>query len=378
MKRSIQCLLILFVNMILSPTFHAKKIKVAIINFTDAHHEVYPAFHYAWEKAGFEVETFANYGAKRNMRAITSEWKFSTRDTLKLNRKDPELNAYCSFDLVIFTSIELPHDRDYAMGILQAPCASRQRFAFVVHNAEALAAKVIPLLKASPSAVVIGLAPHVATQLRGTLRDAGLSNSVEYIIPTFPVDTRKFSQERKGFILQGNLHSHRRNYTDLINGLLANHKDYPADFHVSLLGSGPLSLIIPLEVQSFLSMRRNLPYPEYYGAISSSLGLLTSFASMDYLRSKSSSSVAASLICRTPLLIDSSVLTVYSYLSVTSVWLIEPDETEAAAMARILKMPYLQIELEDRYQSLIRDATLAIENNVNVANRIMRGVALYI
>lgn len=54
---------------------------------------------------------------------------------------------------------------------------------------------------------------------------------------------------------------------------------------------------------------------EYYAAIESAIALLLAFASKAYYTLKASSSVAASIICGTPLLADSELLAAYTYVS---------------------------------------------------------------
>lgn len=53
---------------------------------------------------------------------------------------------------------------------------------------------------------------------------------------------------------------------------------------------------------------------EYYRAVAQARAVLPAFASDAYYTHKASSSVAASLICGTPLLADARLLAAYSYL----------------------------------------------------------------
>lgn len=65
------------------------------------------------------------------------------------------------------------------------------------------------------------------------------------------------------------------------------------------------------------------------------LAVLPAFASPVYLTHKASSSVAAAIICGTPLLADEALLRAYSYLPERAVFMMVAGEHEASAMARV-------------------------------------------
>ena len=74
---------------------------------------------------------------------------------------------------------------------------------------------------------------------------------------------------------------------------------------------------------------------EYYRAIQGALAVLPAFASPVYLTRKASSSVAAAVICGTPLLADAALLRAYSYLPPRAVFETAADERLAVAVSRI-------------------------------------------
>ena len=74
---------------------------------------------------------------------------------------------------------------------------------------------------------------------------------------------------------------------------------------------------------------------EYYRAIQGALAVLPAFASPVYLTRKASSSVAAAIICGTPLLADPALLQAYSYLPARAVFETAADERLAVAVSRI-------------------------------------------
>ncbi len=76
-------------------------------------------------------------------------------------------------------------------------------------------------------------------------------------------------------------------------------------------------------------------WQEYYRAIQGALAVLPAFASPVYLTRKASSSVAAAVICGTPLLADAALLQAYSYLPPRAVFETTADERLAVAVSRI-------------------------------------------
>jgi hypothetical protein len=76
-------------------------------------------------------------------------------------------------------------------------------------------------------------------------------------------------------------------------------------------------------------------WQEYYRAIQGTLAVLPAFASPVYLTRKASSSVAAAVICGTPLLADAALLQAYSYLPPRAVFETTADERLAVAVSRI-------------------------------------------
>ena len=59
----------------------------------------------------------------------------------------------------------------------------------------------------------------------------------------------------------------------------------------------------------------------YYAAVHDALAVLPAFASDHYYTTKASSSVAAALICGTPLLATEQLLAAYSYLQANATFL---------------------------------------------------------
>ena len=88
-----------------NPQSSAASARIVVINLSNFHHEVYPVFHYVFEKAGYNVTTFAMNSDEYLMKDVTKNWAFYTaRDFSEIKRH------FCSFDILVFTSIEYHDD----------------------------------------------------------------------------------------------------------------------------------------------------------------------------------------------------------------------------------------------------------------------------
>lgn len=344
------------------------RIPVAIVNMVPFHHEVYPAFAHAWGRAGYDVTTFVTSGVEQQMTAVTATWGFSFRNITSFPHR------FCRFKVIIFTSVEYGGDFRMASRVVRSGCKGQQSYVFVVHNPRSLrdsrrgASKLLPLVE-RVNVQVVGLSPHTAQAMQKILTDNGHNKTVDYIIPLFPIDTAAGGGSHRGFVLQGSISDRRRNYRDLLKGIIDAGSSWPEGFSLTVLGNGNVS--IPAEAAGMLKLKPGAAYPEYYDTIQRSVGLLTAFASQIYFREKSSSTVAASLICGTPLLTESSTVKVYSYLSESSVWLRGDRENDIQAMQRILADPELETEYSKRFSSLYHDIEAAHVYNTVTVDKIM-------
>ena len=227
------------------------------------------------------------------------------------------------------------------------------------------------LINKTKHVYVLGLGPHIANGLSNHVADLNRSISTDYIIPIFPIDhpsTR--SSREKGFVMQGSIDDSRRNYRGILADINYKKDAIPPEFQLIILGNG--SCALPEGIRSVVRLRQNEKFPEYYGVIQNNSALLTAFASEVYYTEKASSSVAASLMCRTPLLTTTETFRTYSYLSSSSVWLQNSTESELEAMLRILKTPNFPVALEQRVLSLNQDFQRAIDRNVKLAVKIVQ------
>lgn len=358
--------------------------RVAIVNVAGFHHEVYPAFHYAFQRAGYAVRTYAY----RNDRRITDglkDWNFSIKGLGFFSR--PRL--VCGADLAVFTSFENGDDFDFAVNLIDLGCV--KNFAIVIHNPED---KILPLIarvaRADVNLEIYTLGPHTAEAMRALLegRDDLRGIRVSYVIPIFPFQCsgggggdrdqgglRKgtgagaaatghasSAKNRTNFAIQGNFSPHRRCYSELLFDLVKYREQLPDYFRLLILGAGA-RLAIPSAVSSIAHRVVDGPYCTYNGHIRDSVALLTSFASDVYYKTKASSSVASSLINEVPLLTSPETPRVYSYLSATSIWAKRPNQSDVEAMIEILALPDLRDRLREKKLSLAADVARGYEHN---------------
>ncbi|KAK9803980.1 hypothetical protein WJX72_009953 [[Myrmecia] bisecta] len=142
---------------------------------------------------------------------------------------------------------------------------------------------------------------------------------------------------RKGFAVQGLFQSHRRNYAQTFEEIAESPElAGNPDFVLHVIGQGNVD--VPASLEHRIIIDTALPYKEYYASIRGCLAVLPAFASNMYYTKKASSSVAAAVVCKTPLIADEQLLKSYTYLTEASVYLKTPGETDAACMARVMKM----------------------------------------
>ena len=343
---------------------------VAIINVAQFHNEVYPAFHYFWQSAGYSVQTFAS--GNRSLIGLTSKWKFDFENILKLPAN------VCEFRLLIFTSAEYASDFDLCYKLSLEKCLVPPRLLLVIHNPSILKGDIIRKSTAvqsiisNPNIEMIALGPHTAAEAESIIRQAGQNRSIDYIIPFFNIDSVNNPESYSSFALQGAFSESRRNYKKIIRDIGEKNSSWPSDFKLRIIGNGKIN--IPDTAKSFISIHRDVSYTIYYQTIQQAIGLLTAFASDIYLVEKASSTIAVSLICHVPLLTEKRTLKVYDYLSESSVWLKNDNESNAEAMLRILNTENIHFEYRTRVTSLIQDVNKAYSRNMKIVQRIMKNI----
>jgi hypothetical protein len=347
--------------------------KVAVINLSKFHHEVYPAFHYAFLRAGYKVKTYALGWEEKNIPDGLKDWAFKIE-----NKQAPDVHDICGFDLVVFTSIEYREDVDFCFRLMKLGCVSN--FILVVHNTKhVLVGPLKHLIRDDLNVELYTLAPHTAFEVKAILSGKVYPGiKVSYLVPLFPfrcnstattkrnVLNREVAKEDSNltdFTIQGTLNQAKRSYSELFLDVAKYHSELPPHFHLSILGRGA-KLRVPENIAQSIDIIRNECYCAYYGHIMRSVALLTAFASNVYFTMKASSTVAASLITQVPLLTEMKTLQVYNYLSPDSVWLKRPGNSDVQAMLSVLSEPDLERKIKEKKESLLRDIARVHAHNL--------------
>jgi hypothetical protein len=361
---------------------------VAVINVCEFHHEVYPAFHFAFQRAGYATTTYATGSEKRNLLPGVRDWNFKLVDITSLKAVD-----FCGNDLAVFTSIGYAPDYLFANELVNLGCV--KNFLFVLHNVNsAIANSLRTLVETAPNFEIYTLAPHTAARVQSLIasREYFPALHVSYLVPVFPFrctgpdggyddsnDTNSDFLVKHGanFVVQGSLDPVRRSYKELIADLIKHESRLPPQLRLLILGSqsnltsewlGQRAETVDFAAAESMSHRvhliENSPYCEYFGYIRRSVALLTAFASNVYFKNKASSTVAASLITNTPLLTTPKTPSVYTYLSSESIWSKRVKQPDVEAMMDIVAMPDVESVLRAKKRSLAEDAARAYEHNV--------------
>lgn len=117
------------------------------------------------------------------------------------------------------------------------------------------------------------------------------------------------------------------------------------ELHV--VGDGGLPKV-PEEAKDKIKFHQALPYTEFYEVLHSATALLPAFASHEYVESKASSTIPASLIAGSPLIADDDLLNAYRFLTKEDVYYREKGEDEIDVVERIAKLPEREREEKAR------------------------------
>jgi hypothetical protein len=358
--------------------------RVAIINVCAFHHEVYPAFHFAFQRAGYTTTTYATGWEKRDLLPGLRDWNFKVIDIAALKAVD-----FCGNDLAVFTSIGYSPDYLFAAELVKIGCV--MNFIFVIHNVNNIVANSLRMLvETAPNIEIYTLAPHTAARVQSMMvsRDYFPALKVSYLIPVFPfrcfgsnggdsddMSTGFLTRHGGNFVVQGSIDPIRRNYNELIADLTKHQARLPPQLRLIILGARSnltsagwlnqqtIDFSVPEAMRHRINRIENAPYCEYFGQMRRSVALLTAFASNAYFKNKASSTVAASLITNAPLLTTPKTPSVYDYLSADSIWSKRIRQTDVEAMMEILSMPDVERVLLEKKRSLAEDAARAYERN---------------
>jgi hypothetical protein len=89
---------------------------------------------------------------------------------------------------------------------------------------------------------------------------------------------------------------------------------HPDVFTLHLLGQMEMALDIPDELRNIVQIHSDVSYDDFYRILASMDLLLPAFASLHYLRDKTSSSIPAAVLSRVPILGSALAVKVYEFL----------------------------------------------------------------
>jgi hypothetical protein len=132
-------------------------------------------------------------------------------------------------------------------------------------------------------------------------------------------------------VLQGNVESQRRNYTELFHYFHFHLDDRP--WSLTILGQGAKQLSVPVELQPHVFLLDQLEYREYYQVIANADLSLSEFVdSNHYDTERASSTVPAAVMTGSPLLLNSKYSTLYPCLDsgIQASWSLNSTTNEEA------------------------------------------------
>jgi hypothetical protein len=146
----------------------------------------------------------------------------------------------------------------------------------------------------------------------------------------------------KGFAIQGNMDSRRRNYTQIwdqldqrINGSAALRSD--DRFCVNVVGTGsPAKLGIPERLAARVLPHADLRFEAFYETIHRNFALIPAMVSEAYYDRKFSSTIITSLVTGVPIIVQYKFLTAYTFMSKDNVymqWNAEPVSNRMSGRA---------------------------------------------
>ncbi|KAG2482312.1 hypothetical protein HYH03_018754 [Edaphochlamys debaryana] len=216
----------------------------------------------------------------------------------------------------------------------------------IVHRADMIGVKPW-FLKDSPPAPVhmVALAPHVAKFVRHRCQMNHTMHWAVMAAPFRPAQPCTSKACLRGFAIQGTVrswsvkggHGMFRNYAGLWAQLAA--RNGSGAVRVTVLGKGKREdLAIPAGLEARVDFHSELLYPEFWAAIQKSWALVPAFGTGQYLTTRISSTLLATLTTCVPIIANRELQAVYSFLKEEHVFLQGEAEEEVDVMARVMAM----------------------------------------
>ncbi|KAH7461660.1 hypothetical protein IWW34DRAFT_674530 [Fusarium oxysporum f. sp. albedinis] len=335
--------------------FVSKKVKVSVIESKGCHNEVSASFLSA---LGQLSECNSNVFLAAQRFGIDSIYKLIPgADNRKLVTDDEFRPQYFESEITAEPDIVLSVTSEYDL----IDAKLKPTFAHLLHNTSSILFATVhhgnewtddrrfqavkPWIKAKRLRFIT-LSDHVTNYMTGIVkRWATKMEAHDVPISTFPpvftIPTAPIKNEATlRFAMQGDLVVDRRPNRDYEGTFKRFAKLYSTGQAIELhvVGNGDL-LKVPDEAKDRIKFHRGLPYPEFYEVLHSATAMLPAFASHEYVESKASSTIAASLIVGSPLIADDGLLNAYRFLRRDDVYYRERGEDEIDVVERIAKLP---------------------------------------
>ncbi|KAK9863131.1 hypothetical protein WJX84_009913 [Apatococcus fuscideae] len=199
-----------------------------------------------------------------------------------------------------------------------------------------------------------------------------LQNQLHKLGPSDPWNNQAvLRRERHGFIVQGKIDPHRRNYAALIEGILQRPGllEHPG-FTLRLVGSAANADVDFVLAGKIWAVTDRSSFKDYWRELQSSLAIVPAFSNSRYLDSAASSTLFTSVLLGIPIIADDDILKTYSYLTKDDVLYQSSLETVYDVMAR-----YVHASMHDDIirisRNLIRLRNTQLRRNKVVFQRLI-------
>ncbi|GIL64583.1 hypothetical protein Vafri_18474 [Volvox africanus] len=209
---------------------------------------------------------------------------------------------------------------------------------------------------------LLALGPHVANTVRARLHNSFPVRWAPLVAAFNPISPCNSRECLRGFAIQGTL---RRWSSSKGSGLIRNFSGlWPqllqpgsAAINLTVLGKGQRrDLEIPASLNHRVKFFSGLPYPDFWQTIYNSYALVPAFGNNQYLKTRISSTVLASLTTCVPMIATREILDVYTFFKEDHVFVQRPGEREVDVMARVIALDDAAIFARRRALCQLRQA----------------------
>jgi hypothetical protein len=341
-------------------TFSAKHrpvVRMAIINSVAYHSEVWHSYIYAaalrlhWHISLFTVALPHNIQNENDFSYITRKWSqlpFYTQQQ-HVNHLLTSTSKICWHQIIVIATLEISYLQNI-LDVLVNNCDRRSAYLVLVQLHQAADNlrllnhffKQFPWLLSQKRIEVrlLALAPHVRKYAEQYMKKP---LHVDVWMPVFPIDLpsghdNEQHQQYFNFIIQGNLQSHRRNYSGFLTEVERQTKALNKHrIAFSIVGRSKYDKndqALQSSHVRYFTGSHYIPADIYYSLIHRSAGIIPLFSRDTYYNGTQSSSIRTSFLTRTPLLSSQRLLETHKHIPKETVWFKYDNETDVDAILR--------------------------------------------